>query len=444
LDHCNKIIEHCIATGLFDLRASYHHLLRSTWRLGSGELLSRIFSVSVVVLLGHLYGVALLGVYALATSVSQYLTPVIDFGLRHVGARLMARFPRSASEIMHSVQRRRLGMAVATLPFILLYARLARLPLDMKVFVFVFAAISVMYALSLEWAAWGREQLRLIGLSKAIVPGSVLVCTLAAIGGQHMLAWLVVGNLIGYSLQGVVFWVWWRRQEREIGEQERDVAAVAESLAWQRTSVMGLALLGNLAFTTIDMLMLGAMSNPEQMGLYSAAYRVLNQVLVTYYLLTNVLYPQLARQTPPERLRMLRPRILLTLFAAGIAIATPLVVFRRPVLAIVFGHPFVAAAPLLSLLAWCIPLDFLTLYLLNAYIAWGMEKKILVCTVVAAGVEIVLNTIGIPRYGALAAAVNTLISYLVLLAGLTLVGRTLKASTRQAEPSPLAINHGSL
>jgi len=54
---------------------------------------------------------------------------------------------------------------------------------------------------------------------------------------------------------------------------------------------MGLAWLGNLAFNSIDMLMLGVMSNPRQVGLYSAAYRVLNQVLVAYYLLTQSLYP---------------------------------------------------------------------------------------------------------------------------------------------------------
>ena len=145
---------------------SFSWVRESSWH---GSLVSL-----AVILLGHKYGVAIVGVYALAQGISQCEQPVIDFGLRHVGARLMARFPGSASEIMHRVQRRRLGMAAAVLPFVLLYAARARLPLDMKVFLFVFAAISSMYALSLDWAAWGREQLRLVGLAKAIVPGCVL------------------------------------------------------------------------------------------------------------------------------------------------------------------------------------------------------------------------------------------------------------------------------
>ena len=403
-------------------------LLRNMARLGSGEILARACSVAVIVLLGHFYGVIIVGVYALAGTVSQYLMPMIDFGLRHVGARLMARFPRSASEVMHRVQRRRLAMAVASVPFVLLYAALSRLPLDMKVFLFVFAAISAMYALSLDWAAWGREQLRLVGLAKAIVPGSILVCLLIARGGEHLLAWLIVGNAVGFSLQGLVFWVWWRRHQSEIGAQEQGVAGVIESLAWRRTSIMGLAWLGNLAFNTVDMLMLGIMASPEQVGLYSAAYRILNQVLVTYYLLTNVLYPQLARQPVTERARMLRPRILLALFATGAALAVLLAAFRRPVLSIVFGHAFLAAAHLMCLLSWCLPLDFLTSYLSNAYIAWGMEKKVLVCAAVAAGSNILLNLATIPRYGAMAAAVNTILAYFIYLGMLAWAGRRIAES----------------
>jgi O-antigen/teichoic acid export membrane protein len=120
---------------------------------------------------------------------------------------------------------------------------------------------------------------------------------------------------------------------------------------------------------------------------------------------------------------MLRPRIFLLLFAAGAVLALFIAVVRRPALTIVFGRDFAVAAPLLLLLACCLPLDFLTSYLSNAYLAWNMERSVLVCAVVAAGVNIALNLATIPRYGAMAAAVNTVVAYLVYLAGLALTGR---------------------
>jgi len=111
----------------------------------------------------------------------------------------------------------------------------------------------------------------------------------------------------------------------------------------------------------------------------------------------------------------LRPRIFVALLAAGSVLASLLAFFRVPLLGVVFGRPFVTAAPLLLLLAFVLPLDFLTSYLSNAYLAWSMERSVLTCAAVAAGSNIVLNAATIPRYGALAAAINTLISYVIYL-----------------------------
>jgi len=417
---------------------SVQRVFRNALHLGSGELLARLCSVTVIILLGHQYGVLVLGAFALAQSMSQYLQPLIDFGLRHVGARLLARYPEAGREIAKRVQKRRVLMAAAVLPCMALYAVFTNLTVDMKIFLVVFATISGFYAISLEWAAWGREQLQLIGFAKAAVPASILVCLVLGRRSSGILWWLVLGNAIGHALQVLTFRLWWRSHHSAEDVQHQTIAAISESLAWQKTSIMGLAWLGNLAFNTIDMLMLGVMANPEQVGLYSAAYRVLNQVLITYYLLTTVVYPQFARQDLRDRVRMLTPRILLPLLAAGIAIAAVVAASRQTVVNVLFGHRFLMACPLLLLLAWAIPLDFLTSWLSNAYIAWGMERRVLVCTAVAAGSNVVLNLVGIPRYGAMAAAVNTLISYAIFLASLAWMGRTSAELTRGVQPQPEA------
>jgi O-antigen/teichoic acid export membrane protein len=404
-------------------------LIKNVLHLGSGDLLGRLSSMAVVILLGHRYGVVILGVYALAQGLTQYLQPLIDFGLRHVGARLLAKYPQAACDIIGRVQRRRLRMAAMVLPLILIYAAGAKLPAEMKVFLFAFAAVGTLYAISLDWAAWGRERLYLVGFARSAVPFCLLISLLIArTHGERVLAWAVGGNALGFLLQGAIFWAWWRNQPSQPLSRET-VNAIRESLDWRRTSIMGLAWLSNLAFNTIDVLMLGLMSNPEQVGLYSASYRVLNQVLSGYYLITQVLYPRFARQASEERREMLGTRILLPLAASGAAIAIVISLSRRMVLAVVFGRAFVAASPLLFLLAWSVPLDFVTSYLSNAYIAWGMEKKILVCTGIGAFSNIVLNLAFIPGYGARGAAVNTLLSYAIFLAALGYVGKTAKEIT---------------
>jgi O-antigen/teichoic acid export membrane protein len=403
------------------MSSSLRQLARNVVQLGSGEIPARLCGIAVLLLLARRSGVVMVGVYALAQSMVQYSYPFIDFGLRHVGARLIAKHPEAGQEIVERVQRRRLLMASALLPFLLAYALLANLPVKFRIFLFVFSAITCLYAVSLEWAAWGKEHLRLVGFARMIVPASILLFLLLGDKSQHLLWWMIAGNAVGYGVQGVIFWEWWRRH-RPAGERSISPAVVRESLAWARTSVMGLAWFCNMAFNTIDMLMLGVMSNAHEVGLYSAAYRIMNQVLITYYLLTQTLYPKLAKQQAEQRVRALRPGILVALGGVGLVLAFVLAVSSKAVLSVVFGQKFLPATLLLSLLAWAIPLDFLTSYLSNAYIAWTMEKKVLTCTAISAASNVILNLIWIPTYGAKAAAVNTLVSYVIFLASLAVAG----------------------
>lgn len=417
------------------MKTSLRQLARKMFDLGSGEVLARLCSIATLLFLAHKFGVVFVGVYALAQGLVQYSYPFIDFGLRHVGVRLLANYPQAGREIAQQVQRRRLMMAGLLLPLLALYAASVKMPLQSKLFLFSFTAVGSLYAVSLDWAAWGKEHFRLAGFGKAVSPISVLAAVLLGRNSDHVLWWLVAGNLIGNVLQATIFRRWWRAH---LPEKEQDISLdlIRDSLAWRRTSVMGLAWFCNMAFASIDMLMLGLMSDPRQVGLYSAAYRVINQVLYTYYFLTVTLYPQLARQNQTQRLRMLRPGILVSLVAVGILVAALVTVARRPVVTILFGNEFLPATLLLVLLAWAVPMDFLTSYLSNAYIAWGMEKKTLLCTVTAAASNIVLNLIWIPKYGAKAAAVNTLISYLIFLASLAVAGRSARELAPDAERVP--------
>jgi O-antigen/teichoic acid export membrane protein len=410
---------------------SFRTLFKNVLHLGTGEIAGRLCSLATVVLLGHCYGVVILGIYGLALSLAQYLQPLIDFGLRHVGARLVAMYPLAGHDIVVRVQWRRLRMAAFVLPLMLLYAACVKLPLNMKIFLFAFAAAGALYAISLDWVAWGQGKLYLVGLARSVVPLSILLfIAIGALLREQVLWWAVAGNAFGFLLQGTIFWGWWRRQPAQVASGET-LDSICAALAWRRTSIMGLAWLCNLAFNTIDVLMLGLMSNPEQVGLYSASYRLLNQVLVTYYLLTQVLYPRFARHRVEERAHMLRARILLPLAGAGMLIAAVVAASRKMLLTVEFGHQFLIAGPLLLLLAWSIPFDFVTSYLSNAYIAWGMEKKILLCTGIGAAANIALNLALIPGYGARGAAISTLLSYAIFSAALGLVGRTVGKASRE-------------
>ena len=52
---------------------SFRTLFKNVLHLGTGEIAGRLCSLATVVLLGHCYGVVILGIYGLALSLAQYL-----------------------------------------------------------------------------------------------------------------------------------------------------------------------------------------------------------------------------------------------------------------------------------------------------------------------------------------------------------------------------------
>src|SRR5690242_1429898 len=120
------------------MTASLQQLARKILDFGSGEGLSRLCSIATLLYLAHKVGVIFVGIYALAQGLIQYSYPFIDFGLRHVGARLIARYPDASREIVQQVQRRRLMMAAVLVPILFVYAIAVQLPLESKAFLFAF------------------------------------------------------------------------------------------------------------------------------------------------------------------------------------------------------------------------------------------------------------------------------------------------------------------
>ena len=410
--------------------------LNSIANLGSGELLARLCAIATLGVLGHRYGAAVVGIFALAQGVAQYLQPLIDFGMRHTGARLVAQYPGAISTVVRVVQNQRRRMLVVALPIVAAYVVALRVEPKCKLFLLGFAACACLYAFSVDWLAWGKEKFRLVAFSRAVVPAAILIFLLAGWSSSHPLGFVFAGHALGQILLVVVVWIWWKSTRAESTPEASEFSGIEAALRFRRTAILGIALFSNLAFNTIDVLLLGIFTTPSEVGLYSASYRILNQALVIYYLLTQSLYPQFAKLTPSERGTTLRPSILTLLFASG-ALLTLLTIFvGESMLRLLFGAEFAIAYSLVAILAFAIPLDFLTSYLSNAYISWGMERQVLLCTATAVITNIGLNIAFIPIYGAKAAAINTVLSYLVFLISLMIVRSSV--ATRMAPESTLA------
>ena len=391
-------------------------LLNSAFRLGTGEAVSRLASFALYAYISRYYGVELLGVVALAQTISTYVTMGTDQGLRMIGARTVAKYPSAARSLIPEIVRKRLICCAACVLVACLYALWGPVPTLARWYVLGFALAVIPYAFSLDWLAWGLDHLGWLGFWRGAV--GVLFVT-GAIAGIRLtrspLPSLTIANA-GSAVAGAsLMWLLWRFrwQSRCIGAQISP-QELQNAVRWAVVLPLGISTMLNLMFNSFDTVMLAAMTSAREVGRYSAAYKILFIVFGAYYLITQSLYPKLSRATREAHLRrMLRMAIGLVI-VVGAMTATLISISSGLILHLVYGSDL-GSVRVLQLLSIAIPMDFVAALLGTVMVSRGHDKPVLWGALSATAGNIGLNLWLIPRWGATGAAWATLLSYGILL-----------------------------
>lgn len=406
---------------LLTLKSRTRKLTRVAMESGTlaiGEGTARICTMLTLVLVSRKFGVSTLGSLALAQTLGIYIALGIDTGSRHIGAKLIAEYPQSLRIIQRQIQRKRLTLALLAIPFGFLYARLGPVPNHAKTLVCLYILFIAPYCLSLDWVLWGAKRYGSLSTSRALVSALPLAALGVALWFGVDPRWAIPVSA-GFGYAGSSAYTRWRCKRlfplegTAVTERFGEIGTQTE---WKAILVLGAALACNQAFNNIDSLMLGGLTNLQQVGLYSSAYRLLTAMLGVYYLLTTTMFPRIAAVSPEKRNASSLKPYLLAAFLAGVVPAMVVHHFSRWIIVAIYGQNFAKGAPMLSLVIMALPLDFVTSLCGITLVAWGMSKRVLIATGTAAAVNISANFYLIPRYGGIGACWATLISYCVLLA----------------------------
>ena len=162
----------------------------------------------------------------------------------------------------------------------------------------------------------------------------------------------------------------------------------------------------------IDQVMLHKIANDRALGPYVVAVQLIEQLSVLPVALVSSLFPVLSQVSGQEeqfrRYLDVSYRFLMAVVFAICAVFTPI---AGPLVDLFYGKQFHSAAPLLVVLVWSEVPIFFGVVIANAIIAKNLQRYLPICTVLGAVVNVILNLVFIPRWGALGASWATVISY---------------------------------
>lgn len=187
---------------------------------------------------------------------------------------------------------------------------------------------------------------------------------------------------------------------------------------WKTLLKMAIPLSVVLIFSTIafriDIVILSMLDTNTAVGIYSAAYKLIEVLTFIPAVFTASIYPVFSRFHiySKNSLKTGYKRSFKYLFLIGLPIATTVSLLADEIILLVYGTQFTGSIIALKILIWAIPFTFLTFFSGTVMISINKQNLLAKIFILAIIMNVVLNVTFIPSYGYVASAVITIITEL--------------------------------
>lgn len=168
-------------------------------------------------------------------------------------------------------------------------------------------------------------------------------------------------------------------------------------------------------YMRVNQFMIGGMASPAELGRFSAALKLSEVWYFVAIALTSSFYPMIVKLKDRDETAFLKgyQQLLSLLALISISISVFVSLFAKLIVSLLYGPQYEGVAQILVIHIWSGVFVFLGVGIGNWFVLHGLQRLLLYKTVVGAILNVGLNLVLIPRYGAVGASVATLLAYCV-------------------------------
>lgn len=407
------------------------------WNTGvqvAGKVLSTGLGIALVALLTRQLGQEGFGMYSTANAFLQIFALLLDLGLN---VTLIAMLGEHADDkayekrCLSALFTLRITLAVVILGVLAPLVALAfPYPLELKLAIFALTASFIFP--SLNQVVIGAQQRHLKMHMAAVSENVGRLIALAGVLAAPALGWGLVPIMWIISVAGfgnfLVNFLSARRYAPLGWNWDPEFWLIALKRSWP----IGVSIAFGLAYFKADTLILSLVRSQAEVGLYGAAYRVLEVLITVPFMYAGVLLPLLANayvKQEKERLEKYVSGSLDVMLLMAIPMVAGTWLLGTEVMRLIAGTEFVGSGEILRILVIAVAMIYLNTIFSHIVVAVNAQKKMLpVYALVGLG-TIVLYLLLIPLYGVWAAAWLTVASEFAIGLGSLVVARRYLAIT---------------
>jgi O-antigen/teichoic acid export membrane protein len=183
--------------------------------------------------------------------------------------------------------------------------------------------------------------------------------------------------------------------------------------------------IGAVVYLKSDLVMISYFMSDSDVGIYAASARVSELGFVVPTIVMVSIFPSMMRLQKESLLcRKFNRKILSILFYFGSILSVILSFSSELLILTLFGSDFKESINVLEIHCLCLPLVFMRAYVSKWIIVKELYFLSMITQISGAFVNVILNTIWIPKYGVIGAAYATIISFLISSFGSLLLHRS--------------------
>ena len=403
----------------------------TVWML-SDQIVRKLVGLLVGVLLARHFGPQLFGEYSYAIALFMIVSPLALLGLDDISIRRLAQDQSEKEEIVGTSFLLMLAGGVVAFGLALAAIFLAR-PEDRLLhwlvgiltagtIVQAFIAIEFWFESQMQW------QFTVYAKTSAFLLLSLVKIVLILLGAPLVaIAWAALAETVLGSAGLVLVY---RRRGFSIAAW-RFSRSMAGSLLHDSWPLILSAML-TMIYLRIDQVMLGNMIGSAELGNYSVAVQISEVWYFIPMVISSSVFPAfVAVEQDNEPLfyaHLQRLYGMMALYAYLVAI--PVTLFSREIIQFLFSSAYADAGPLAAVLVWAGIFTSLGAAR-NVFIIAKNWTRVNLLSIALGGVlNILLNLVFIPRYGAMGAVVATMISYWFAVHGTCFLFKPLRRTGR--------------
>ncbi len=396
-------------------------MIKNTLFIFAGRASNALFLFLLILVVSRQLGPALFGVFSFLTTVVVSASCFSNLGLDTWMVREVTKTPSQGKRYLSNILGLKIGTSMVTLVLVFLIFRMTDLPQTTLNLLWILSISLLFNTVSQTLWHYGNCFKEFIFHSSLWASSNIIK---ALLGISLVLLYrdlepLVWGIVVAEAMSLILsFYVVRHRFGSFVPEFQFEV--------WMdfmvRSAPIAMGMIFSVLYFRLDIVMLQLMTEEKVVGFYSAAYKLFEVAVILPHSFMLVLFPTLVEEYHSSRSQFKKSfKKALTIYSLmGGGITLVLWGFSREIITLIYGEVFFPSIAMLNVLSWAILLFFINFLLSNILITSGREGVNSWNLVGATVLNIILNLVWIPQYGAIGAAWATLFCEVALIAVLSL------------------------